>query len=92
MLQEASGKSVVRYCREAGIAEHVLSYWKSKFKKQPPLPAKSSSSSSSAKFIAISSDGVEEFLTITAPSGLRVKVPVTMPGEKLLELVQCLVR
>jgi len=89
MLQEASGKSVVRYCREAGIAEHVLSYWKSKFKKQPPLPAKSSSSS---KFIAISSDGVEEFLTITAPSGLRVKVPMTMPGEKLLELVQCLVR
>lgn len=76
----ASGETLASYSRNQGIKDHQLWYWKNKLE---PKEATS-------KFVAIGSTvTVKDTMELTI-RGVTVKLPVTLPAEKLVSIVRCL--
>lgn len=69
------------FCREHGLAEHTLDYWRRKFTEQSPA---------TSGFVALEVNAGEygHRLEVHYPNGVRVVVPSAAPVGLLQSLIQ----
>ncbi|MBF0107034.1 MAG: transposase [Deltaproteobacteria bacterium] len=86
--QIQSGQSASSYCRDRGIPDSSLGYWKRKLRR--PVSQKEIFSQSKKKFMAlsVSADRFAERPRIVLPNGVVIEIGSSLKSEAVMAFIQ----
>ena len=88
----ASGQSLEQFAKEHGISRHTLSWWRWKLGES----GKGRTRRAKPKFVEVKAPAAQPMvvaaLEVRLPNGAEIRVPASVGGEKLEELVRAIAR